>query len=390
MRFSARESRLANIAFAGLLVTYLFFIATSIRHGTWLVDSSGRPLDGDFTCFWAAARVAIAGHPLDVYHWDALVHVLQPLVSKPIHYHYPFFYPPVFLLMLLPLGLLSYAWALMVWLLATLLLYLAAAYSILPNKLGWRFALIWPGCFWAVAVGQNGLLTAALFGLGTALLRTRPWIAGICFGLLALKPQLGLFIPLVLLLDWQWRAIAGAGATVVVGIAASGLVFGWEIFPTFFAAIQQAQRVLIEEGGLAWYHIQSWYGVAKYLGLDNASAGVIQLMFSLISALLLVLLWRSKADYSLKAAGLPLATLSALHYICIYDFPIIAITILWLMRSPALKPLDLLFIGMSFFLTLIQLTAEAPVGTASYILLAVVIYRLSRFTNLRGSEPINS
>ncbi|MGN5509364.1 glycosyltransferase 87 family protein, partial [Campylobacter coli] len=82
--------------------------------------------------------------------------------------------------------------------------------------LAWRTVKAWSGqnlllasaAFPAVWVteghGQNAFLTTALMGAGLAGLETRPWLAGVAFGLLTFKPHLGLLIPVLLLLNGRW------------------------------------------------------------------------------------------------------------------------------------------------------------------------------------------
>jgi len=58
--------------------------------------------------------------------------------------------------------------------------------------------------------GQTGALIAVFF-LGMAyFLPTRPVLAGICIGFMAVKPQMGLLIPLALVASGQWRVVAAA------------------------------------------------------------------------------------------------------------------------------------------------------------------------------------
>ena len=61
-------------------------------------------------------------------------------------------------------------------------------------------AIAFPPVFLCLMQGQTGLLAAALLGGGLLALRPRPVLAGVLFGLLTVKPQLGLLLPFALTL----------------------------------------------------------------------------------------------------------------------------------------------------------------------------------------------
>lgn len=125
-----------------------------------LID--GRPIGIDFQVFWTAARIALAGDPALVY--DPLVmHQARELLIPGVIAPGPWLYPPSFLLMLLPLGLLPYFVALAVFMLSTVL------------GLVWVWRQTIPGCAGTFLL----LASPALFGAGLMLLPRRPVWAGI-------------------------------------------------------------------------------------------------------------------------------------------------------------------------------------------------------------------
>ena len=155
--------------------------------------------------------------------------------------YYAFQYPPVFLLVAAALAQLPYLPALALWQAATLALYLLAIRAIIvsspsPGRVGIRgdwllLALAFPAVFINLGHGQNGFLTAALFGGALALLDRRPLVAGVLIGLMIYKPQFGLMIPLVLLATGRWRVIVAAAATVLVLLLLTLAAFGTEVWP---------------------------------------------------------------------------------------------------------------------------------------------------------------
>src|ERR1043165_1136890 len=72
-----------------------------------------KPMVIDFLAYWAAARLALAGHVSSVY--DIVAHQAAEQVIAPIHGWLPFAYPPPFLLVVAPFGLAPYWLAFALW-----------------------------------------------------------------------------------------------------------------------------------------------------------------------------------------------------------------------------------------------------------------------------------
>src|SRR5262249_22533250 len=99
----------------------------------------------------------------------------------------------------LPLALLPYPLALLAWLATTGY----ACWRTLRAMLGEHGSTIamfaFPAALLNALHGQNAFLTVALFAAGVLMLDRRPWLAGLAFGALVCKPQLGLILPVMLL-----------------------------------------------------------------------------------------------------------------------------------------------------------------------------------------------
>ena len=70
--------------------------------------------------------------------------------------------------------------------------------------------------------GQNSVLTAGLAALALHLLGKRPVVAGVVIGLLAIKPQLAVVFPFVLIAARAWRTFAAAALSATL-FAAAGI-----------------------------------------------------------------------------------------------------------------------------------------------------------------------
>src|SRR6185295_8489203 len=61
----------------------------------------------------------------------------------------------------------------------------------------------------------------------------RPVAAGILIGLLTLKPQLGLLLPVMLIASGRWRVFASAAVTAIVLMGAAAAIFGPQVWVDF-------------------------------------------------------------------------------------------------------------------------------------------------------------
>ncbi len=81
--------------------------------------------------------------------------------------------------------------------------------------------------------GQTGTLVT-VFVLGAAYFSPkRPVLAGICIGLLAVKPQMGLLMPFALIASGQWRVVAAAAATILSMLVLSTIWLGAAIWTDY-------------------------------------------------------------------------------------------------------------------------------------------------------------
>jgi alpha-1,2-mannosyltransferase len=171
-------------------------------YAIWLVANiatSGprKPIGADFASFWAASAATLLGHPSSVYDLGRHHEIEMEVAGKGAFVN-PWYYPPMFLLIVLPMALAPYLVSLAAWLGITIAGYLYVVWKIVPRREAIWLAVAFPGAAANIANGQNGFLTFALMGGGLLLLETYPIAAGILFGLMAYKPQMGVMLPIVL------------------------------------------------------------------------------------------------------------------------------------------------------------------------------------------------
>ena len=160
-----------------------------------LIDPNGKPIGTDFMNVWAAGKLALAGDPGAAYDYARHHEVQRQALPYPDDQEPTYFgwhYPPFFILAAALLALVPYGAALAAWTALTLPTYLAAIRAIVPHRRSLFFALAFPAVFVNLAHGQSGFSEAGLLGLGLLQLETRPVLAGVLFGLLDYKPQIGI------------------------------------------------------------------------------------------------------------------------------------------------------------------------------------------------------
>jgi len=330
-----RMRLVALILLAAMLIGAGFLIGTS----NGLNDRFGRPFGTDFSSFYAAGNLVDDGLPAAPFDIAAHYASEQKIFGAGTP-DYTFSYPPFFLFVASAFALLSYLPALLLWQGATFGLYLWAMRAIFRGSeasraepAAWMPLLLtaaFPAVFVNLGHGQNGFLTAGLFGMALAVLERRPVLAGILFGLLSYKPQFGFMIPLVLLATWRWRAIIAAAAVVAALVAASLAAFGQASWQAFFAAMPFARNALLEQGNTGWFKIQSVFAWVRMWGGGIELAYAAQLALALGIAAALVWLWRGAAAYPVKAAALLIGSLLATPFILDYDLMLLAPAIAFL------------------------------------------------------------
>jgi hypothetical protein len=310
-------------ALAALYLLYFFIL---YRSGTWIVNGNGLPIYTDFANAWAAGIQALRGNAAALYDPAELAKVHAALFG-PTSFSYPNWpYPPTYFLILAPFAAMPYRWAFIAWDLATLLGCVAVVYLIVRRRPAVALALAAPFTAWNFLAAQNGFLTAPLMGAALLLLERRPAVAGIFIGLLSYKPQFGILLPVALIAAHQWRAVASAAVTIILLAGLSIAAFGigaWGAFPRQLLA--QAGLSLLADPSNGWGYIQTVYGLIRSLHGDAALAWLAQGSTTLGAAVIVWLVWRSRAAYPIKAGTLSAAALVATPYAFAYDLAAIVI-----------------------------------------------------------------
>jgi hypothetical protein len=366
-----------------LALGYLIVLGGSYLQGHFLTDPRGRPIANDFVNVWAAGQLARDGAAPAAYDWTLHRAAEVRAVGYDFEGYYGWHYPPPAFFFAAALATLPYLVAAGVWLLTTLTAYVAAIAGILGLRTGVLFALGFPAAIWNVTAGQNGFLTAALIGGTLGLLERQPALAGICLGLLTYKPQFGLLFPIVLIADRRWLTIAVATLTAIVLAALAWLAFGSASWEAFVHWAPLSSHALIDQGALDWYRLQSVFALVRAHGGSETLAWAVQGLLSLLLAVWLVRLWRSRVAFELKAAALAAGALLATPYLFMYDLVVLAVAVAFLLRLALarefLTGIETAALAVAGALILIYPYVKTQVGLAAVaIVMGLVVLRIWR------------
>ena len=378
-------------------IAYLRVLAgiSVIGVGVWIglshggLDVMGKPLGTDFTSFWAASKLALAGTPALAYDVTHHAAAERAAFAGRDPGYFAFFYPPIFLLLCWPLALLSYGSALAVWIGVTGWAYARTIAAFVPSATMAIFAF--PAVLTTLGHGQNAFLSTALFG-GAILAfgRGRSVTAGILFGALAFKPHLGLLIPLFLVASGAWATIAAATVTVLALAAIVTLAFGPGIWSAFLASTPLARQALesdlvgAEKMQSAFAAVRLWHGPVPV-------AYATQLVVALACAATLLVFLRAGRDHTASGVLLVTASVLASPFLLDYDLTLLAIPLAWVFaeaRRTGFHPWEKLVLTSAFVLPLVSRMIAGLVGVPlGPVVVAALLLVVVRRGTSAGSIP---
>jgi hypothetical protein len=262
-------------------------------------------LGRDFANVWTGGHM-VREHLVSKLYDVAAYQAYQQHLLGPIGPH-SYSYPPITFPVAAGLSHLPYLLALLVWQVAGIVFFIWAAKPWWPKGVGpvWLAALT-PAAL--LNIGQYGLFVGGLFLLGWRQIeRGRSTLAGICFGLMLIKPQMAVLVPLALALRRDWRAIGAGAATVAALVVATTLAYGIRPWLDQLFATGPFLAKLINARG-------------SFFGLMSTSAATAA--FSIGASLSLVLL----VQIAFGAAGIYAVVASALRRVPLRDYALLVST----------------------------------------------------------------
>jgi len=384
---SKLENRLAVYSCIFLLAFVLVFsfnLVTEIA-GTNTIAS---PYGVDFGVYYTAGRMVLAGDTHNLYN-EAVHHAaLEENLNRTLPFYLPWLYPPTFLLVIVPISLLSYPVALVLWLTVTLGLAVFAVYLLVPkHKSLALLACGFPGVIMNLRWGQNGFLNTALIGFGLYFLEGNPVLAGLMFGLLTYKPQLAFFSLLLLFVTKKWKVLLWAIVFTLGGAIVSGFAFGFDSWVNFVQSLTNTTSGLLDQNWKALAVIQpSLFITLRLAGIKDSINYIILGVIGIIVTLAARWVWKHTDRLALKGTVLVLGTLLVIPYFLQYDMMILSIPLTLLIYDYieyGCNPVESAFLLLLWVLPILDWTLVIPthVHVCPFILMAlmgIVMLRIKR------------
>ncbi|MCR4469476.1 glycosyltransferase family 87 protein [Burkholderia sp. SCN-KJ] len=308
-----------------LMLCVGFLITWGFVTNTFTSQTTARP-GVDFSVFWTASQLVLQGHAAAIYDPVFFSHAEVAQFGAYIgHQSLPWLYPPTMLLFIAPVALVPFLPAYFLFFAGSLLCY---AYAVLrlsglrahlpAPRAAALVVLAYSGVFASVLYGQNSILTAGIAAFALHFLGRRPIVAGMLIGLLAVKPQLAVVFPFVLVATRSWRTFASAAITTVLftvaGIALTGIssLHG-------LAQVMSIVRGMHFTNPAYWFVSPTTFAALRLAGASIPVSLAAQAAVGLLAITAAVQVWRRTVDIRLRAAALVIATLLTTPYLWHYE-----------------------------------------------------------------------
>jgi alpha-1,2-mannosyltransferase len=356
--------------------------------GAGMRNGAGAVVGNDFLTFYAASMLVHTGDAVAVFDPPRFF-ALQDSISG-ISQHFPWAYPPIFLLFVAPLAHLPYLLALAVWVGAS-----GLAFGLLVRRLSGLalpLVLIAPPLIQNAADGQNGAWTGALItGAILALANRRALLAGVLFGLLAYKPQVFVLAPICLLAAREYRALAMLVVTSLALILFSLGYFGVDIWWKFLAHLPDHAATLLGDQ-VQSNRVPTVFAAIDKLTRNRAAASLAQAFATLGAGGLVFWVWRGCAAPFARALAfciaMPLATPILLEYdLTLWTLPMAMLAAhLWRAGGDWRDWMALTL--LAFLPSIIWITASSGLNLWAFVILALVPYVIFAARRAGGELPV--
>ncbi|MGE4482671.1 glycosyltransferase family 87 protein [Acidocella sp.] len=174
---------------------------------------------------------------------------------------------------------------------------IVAACLLRAARVNWKvvgLGLASPAAWYDFANGQNGTLTGTILLVALLSARRRPIMAGVCAGVLTIKPHLGLPIVIAAIRLRGWKLI-GCASLIALGLAAvASILWGKEAWVWFFGTAQhdewawtaQSFKTAFPGAGTTTYFM------ARSFGFSDFEASIAQAVSAVLALALIWRLWK--------------------------------------------------------------------------------------------------
>lgn len=370
-----------------------------------LFDRAGNVKFQDFLPFYISARLVAQHRSAELYDHTVTQREMLAIVRDPTRVRLTYLYGPQVALFFLPLASLSFPAAARIWAAISVLIYAACIYAIwrrCPNLrahpgLIAMAALAFPPCFHFFVRGQFSPVILACFTLAYLAMRAhRPWLAGIAFGCLMLKPPFLLAIPLIFLFARAWKIFAALILSAAAQLGLTTLYFGAAVMRSYFDLFLHPARWLAEaELNLAPIQMHSLRAFWTLLVPLPALSLALYVLCSIAAIAAAIAIWKSALPLPLRFSALLFSAVLVDPHLFIYDLAVLAPALLlladWTLMHdhPALTVLTYLAYILPLFGPISRWT-HLQLSVIAFAALLWTLYATSQSTLTRSNPQARS
>jgi len=309
----------------------LFVLARLVYYWLYktpLEDSVGK----DFFSFYSASQMLHAGKAAEIFIPESFKAMLH---GYGYDHMWQWLYPPSFLPVIGWLQALPYYPAQVVFVGLQLALYAAACWKYLArDRVEMLVFLGIPCVAMGLVFGQVVVLIGALYILGFRFLEKNPELAGMCWGLAAVKPSLLVFIPVMLLASRNYRALVWMVVTMALMGVFSIWIYGVDIWVNYLTINIPSLKYYLSELRPHHYDMPTVYAMLLMLGVRASYMQVVEVLLLLVGAVWVWCLSRGGREIMLwQAAVVSLLTMLVTPYASYDDFVIaVPFFVAWFIR----------------------------------------------------------
>jgi hypothetical protein len=300
--------------------------------GPGLRDRYGLLKGTDFVHLYTLGSLALTHRGSDLYDMQSQAALVQQRIPGGTGIVYLPVYPPQVSLFFAPLARLSYDWALFIWLTVSTLIYACSCYAVwrvCPHLRDEKFTIFilaaaYPAFFHLILWGQTSALALACFTLAYFALRSKNYfLAGIAFGALAFKPQLGLVAAIVFIAMRNWTLIAGAIMSAAAQFVLAWLYFDLDPLRQWFRMLHNVPSLLalLEPRPYQTHSLRAFWSM---LVPSPAVSLVLYIVSAALVLALLILSWRGQLSLDIRYSALLIVAVLVAPHLTVYDLVILA------------------------------------------------------------------
>lgn len=349
----------------------------------------------DYVQFYVMGSLLRSGAGDSLYTVPAHVDEAQRRIGGGVHYHAPYpNYGPQVALAFVPLASLPFGASLIVFSVLSMAAYATAVWWLLRSssqliRERWLVGVIAagnPALLFTLRFGQlSAFSLLAIAAAVAAAAHERRFVAGLCLGMLAFKPQLLVVAVPALALAGDWRGVSGIAVS-----AAGQLILGWHAAGT--EAMHRYGAVLWQLASnpdlvvLSPDIAHSLRGFLRLLGASETAATVACAAALVAAVPAATCVWRAKASALMRMAFLVTVTLLVTPHLITYDLLLAAVPFMavadWRLRQSGTllaQCVTLLLIALYFapFSPLLAIATHVQLSTVIIGLMTAALWRMT-------------